>query len=179
MVVEQLEMAQLIGGDAAADFFQNGFLRRVRQGGVIGGCAGFHHAAGDQLAAAGSADGGGGVQRDLVAVLVTGEGGGIVPGRVGEAGPFAERVPVLHFLDCPMISGGAKIRIVREHPIEIDGIICAVALHHGGGLDERHNGGIDLGGVELVPGDGCDVPVFHGVRLRGGGECLGRINGRV
>ena len=86
---------------------------------------------------------------------------------------------MLHFLICPVIGGGAEIRIVREDVVEVDGIVRAVAFHHGGGLDEGHDGGIDLGGVELVPGDGCDVPVFHGVRLRGGGECLGRINGRV
>ena len=52
VVVEQLEVAELIGGDVAADLLQHRLARRLGQGGVVAGRAGLHHAARDQLAGA-------------------------------------------------------------------------------------------------------------------------------
>ena len=59
-------------------------------------------------------------------------------------------------------AAAAEIGVVVEHAAQVDGIVGAVAFHHGGGLHQRDDRRIQPGGVEAVPRDIGDLPVFHG-----------------
>ena len=49
---------------------------------------------------------------------------------------------MLHFLLRPVVGGLAEVRVVAEHAVEVDRVVGAVPLHHGGGLHQRHQFGI-------------------------------------
>ncbi len=140
VIVEQLEVPVFVGRDQLADLLQDGFRRGLRQGGVIAGGAGLHHAAGDQFAGAGATDGGVGVGLDPVAGAVAVECSGEVPVGIGQFGPFRQGVAVLDLFLGPVVGRGAEIRVVAEDAAEIQRVVAAIALHHCGGLDQWHQG---------------------------------------
>ena len=69
---------------------------------------------------------------------------------------------MLHFLIRPVVGGLAEVGIVAEHAVEVDRIVGAIPLHHGGGFDQGNQIRIDLGGIEAVPGHILDAPMLHG-----------------
>ena len=66
---------------------------------------------------------------------------------------------MLHFFLGPLPGDDLELRIVVEDAAEIGRIVAAVMLDHGGGLDHFENIGIDLGGIELRPGDIVEGPM--------------------
>jgi len=60
---------------------------------------------------------------------------------------------VLHLFLGPGVRGVLEIRIVAEDVAEIGRVVAAVVLDHAGGFDDLHQLGVDLGGIELVPGN--------------------------
>ena len=99
--------------------------------------------------------------RQVIARLETREGSFEVPARIGELGPAAERHAVLVLFQHPLVHFLDEIRIIGEDTTQIDAVVVAVALDHGGSLDVAHNLGIDLRRVEAIPVDRLESPVAH------------------
>ena len=68
---------------------------------------------------------------------------------------------MLHLLGGPGVGGPAEVGIVAEHAVEVDGVVRAVPLHHGGGLHQRDQLGVRPGGIEPVPGHVLEAPMLH------------------
>jgi hypothetical protein len=84
-----------------------------------------------------------------------------VPRRIGEPGPAAERHAVLDLLARPGIGDRDEFWIVGEDAREIDAVVAAVALDHGGSLDVAQDFRIDFRRIEATPVDRLESPVAH------------------
>jgi len=80
-------MAELVGGDLAADLLQHGLEGRVLERAVVGAGAGLDDAAGHHLAGLAAAHRCAGLERQPVAGAEAGEGGIEIPARIGELSP--------------------------------------------------------------------------------------------
>src|SRR3546814_16136935 len=70
---------------------------------------------------------------------------------VGQLGPARQRLPVLDLFGGPPLGGALEVRIVWKDIAEIGRVVAAVILDHARGLDDLHQLGIDLAGVETLP----------------------------
>ena len=161
VIIEQLEVPVFVRGDQLADLPQHRFLGRFRQRGVVAGGAGLHHAAGDQLPGAGTAHGCIDIDRHPVSFAIPRERRFIVPRRIGQRRPFAERVAVLHLFLGPVQRGLAEVRVITEDVRQIGSVVATIALHHRRGFHQQDGGGINLGRIESAPCHVIDAPVLH------------------
>ncbi|MBN9592126.1 MAG: squalene/phytoene synthase family protein, partial [Alphaproteobacteria bacterium] len=138
-VVEEFVMPVFVGGDAAGNFLQDGFVRGIPDGRVIGRGAAFDHATGHHLGPAGTANRAFGVQvvemGGAVALAETGEG--VLQSELGIRGlsPAAQRAAVLALFRAPTldIAKGTGTGVAK-HPLQIGDIIRSIILHQGGRL---------------------------------------------
>ena len=68
---------------------------------------------------------------------------------------------MLDLLAAPGAGDLLEGRVVVEHVAKISRIVAAIALDHGGGLDDPQDLRIDPRAVEPVPGDVLQRPAFH------------------
>src|SRR5260370_602610 len=136
MRVEELVVAQLVGGDVAADLLQHRLLRRLGERRVIGAGAGLDDAARDELAGARAAHRGAGAEVDAEARGEARRRRGVIEARIGQHGPAPQRLAVLRLLDAPaarlLLEGG----IVMEDAAEILRVVGAVLLDQARRLDD-------------------------------------------
>src|SRR5258708_21844289 len=83
-LVEKAGVAQLVGGDAAADFLQHRLRRRLAQRGVVGAGAGLDDAARDHLAGTRATARAGAVEIAPIALAEPGEGRIELETRIGQ-----------------------------------------------------------------------------------------------
>ena len=60
----------------------------------------------------------------------------------------------------PGLRGGLKVSIAFEDVAKINCVVAAVELDHAGGLDNLHQLRIELGGLEILPGDIVQGPML-------------------
>src|SRR6185437_15027043 len=101
MRVEELVVAQLVGGDLLADLAQHRLLGRLGERRVIGAGAGLDDAARHQFADARAADRAASIKVDTVSRGEARRRGGVIEIAIGPHGPAAERRAVLHLLGAP------------------------------------------------------------------------------
>ena len=161
MVVKQLEMPVFIGGDQAAYLFQYGFFSRVTQSVVITAGTGFHHAARDQFPGSAATNGSFRIQLNLITRPIARKSRREIPTRISQHTPAAKSIAMLGFFHAPMFGGRAESRVISENARQVGYVIRRITLHHGGGLDQRHDFGINLGRVKPIPANLINVPMFH------------------
>ena len=154
-------MPVFVGGDQLADLLQDGFGGRLAQRGIVAGGAGFDHASGDKFTCAGPSDRRVGIGLDGIASSISVERRGVIPLRIGQFSPFGQSVAVLHLFFGPIVGCLAEIGIIVEHAAQIQGIVAPITLDHRRGFHQRHERGVHGRGIERVPGDIFDPPMFH------------------
>src|SRR5262249_40071367 len=128
MRIEELVVAQLVGGDMLADRLEHGLLDRFGERTVIRAGAGLDDAARDQFAGACAAHG---PARTEVDAKPGGEPrrrlGMIEPG-IDQLGPAAERLAVLDLFLAPAARHFLEARIITENVAEVMGVVAAILL---------------------------------------------------
>ena len=75
---------------------------------------------------------------------------------------------MLHLFFGPIVGCLAEIGIIVEHAAQIPGVVAPITLDHRRGFHQRHERGVHGRGIERVPGNIFDPPMFHlGVTLVG------------
>src|SRR5437763_677642 len=109
VLVEEAIMAQLVGGDTAADLLQYRLGRRLAQRAVIGAGADLDDAAGDHLARARAAARPVAVEIDPEALLEPAEGSLEIESGIGQCRPTGQGPAVLDLLLAPAPRGFLKL----------------------------------------------------------------------
>src|SRR5258706_5466610 len=159
-------MAQLVGGDMAADLLQHRLGDAFAQCGVVGAGADLDDAARDHLAGARTPARAVGVEIDLKALLKPGEGRLEIEVRIGHCSPFRQRPPVLDLLLAPAARGFLEFGIVGENPAQMMGIGGAVVLDEARRLDDAYDIGVELIAVEAIPRNVVERPRSHAASSR-------------
>src|SRR5271169_874915 len=161
ILIKQLVMADLVGGDMAADLFEDRFTCGIAQGPVVGAGAGLDDTTRDHLARTRASARGAAVEIDAKAVTKAAEGGGEIEFGIGQFGPAPQRLPMLGFLLAPAPGGFLKPGIVIENSAQMVRVGAAIQLDEARRLDDRHDLRVELAAIEPVPANIVERPRAH------------------
>jgi len=158
-------VAELVGGDALADRLDHRLPRPVPHRRVERAGTGFDDAAGDQLTAARAAHRFGRGQRQPVAGDEAAQGVVKIERRVGQLCPPAKGEAMLRLFFRPRRRRGGELLVVGEDAAQVGRVVGGVALDQRCSLRHHHQVGIDLGGIETMPGYIVEGPRGHAAAL--------------